>query len=644
MKQTMKLLKFISTDYFVVILDKVTTEESVRCIKCRSIIYANFDLLFQNITEEINDNTIKSLRDAFGTKPSGTFSGNTFDFGSFDQCLSVNHESNVDEIGQIIGKYCTVLIPYSQPQPIQPKFMPPGKTADVTLGIGVCFPNSCSNEQVLSFFISDVNATFSCTTLSENEFPIKPLQIIAILLFTLILLLIVSSTIYEISCISANYKKNSTLSAFSVYSNSIAIFTLKTSSDKEMKFVHGIRALSVIWIVICHTYMVSFWMVPAINANSIIEWFKNVDSMLIVSGAMGVDTFFLLSAMLMTLSVFRELDKTLKINIPLLYLKRYLRITVPFAAGILFTVSFLYYVSNGPLWDLTKLSAIDYCQDYWWSSLLFVQNYVNPGKMCFGHSWYLSAEIQLYFLSPVILYPIWKWRKRVITIITVLLIFSLCSVTIVFVLFIVYGFRASFMTNHQLRDQMTYYQTHARADSWFIGIILGFIIHQIKDRPLQMSKNILIAGWILSISTILAIIFAQYPLMQEDFNSNHILADAFYESLRHFCWCIAVSWIILACLLDYGGVVNKFLSLPVWMPISKLSYCIYLLHLPLQLIYLSSIRTPQYFTNYRAILKFFGDFSMAFVFAFVWALAFEYPVLNLIAIHLQKRKPTIPMR
>lgn len=81
---------------------------------------------------------------------------------------------------------------------------------------------------------------------------------------------------------------------------------------------------------------------------------------------------------------------------------------------------------------------------------------------------------------------------------------------------------------------------------------------------------------------------------------------------------------------------SSYLALPLWMPISKLSYCIYLLHLPLQLIYLSSIRTPQYFTNYRAILKFFGDFSIAFLFAFLWALAFEYPVLNLIAIHLQK--------
>lgn len=139
----------------------------------------------------------------------------------------------------------------------------------------------------------------------------------------------------------------------------------------------------------------------------------------------------------------------------------------------------------------------------------------------------------------------------------------------------------------------------------------------------------------LSILTILAIVFAQYPLMQEDFNSNHVIADALYESLRRLFWCIAMSWIIVTCLTDHGGVVNKFLALPVWTPISRLSYSIYLLHLPLQLIYLSSNRTPQYFSNYRAIFKFTGDFSMAFFFAFLWALAFEYPVLNLIAIHLQ---------
>lgn len=35
---------------------------------------------------------------------------------------------------------------------------------------------------------------------------------------------------------------------------------------------------------------------------------------------------------------------------------------------------------------------------------------------------------------------------------------------------------------------MTYYQTHSRADTWLIGIVLGFIIYQINDRPFKMSK------------------------------------------------------------------------------------------------------------------------------------------------------------
>jgi peptidoglycan/LPS O-acetylase OafA/YrhL len=51
-------------------------------------------------------------------------------------------------------------------------------------------------------------------------------------------------------------------------------------------------------------------MVPAINAEFIIDWIGSFSSMFLFSGFMGVDTFFMLSALLMTLSIFRELDKT----------------------------------------------------------------------------------------------------------------------------------------------------------------------------------------------------------------------------------------------------------------------------------------------------------------------------------------------
>lgn len=53
------------------------------------------------------------------------------------------------------------------------------------LGIGVCVPNSCSNEQIILLagnrlvFQNQTALIFSCTTLAQNEFPIKPLQISA---------------------------------------------------------------------------------------------------------------------------------------------------------------------------------------------------------------------------------------------------------------------------------------------------------------------------------------------------------------------------------------------------------------------------------------------------------------------------------
>lgn len=85
---------------------------------------------------------------------------------------------------------------------------------------------------------------------------------------------------------------------------------MKPSSPREMLFLHGIRSLSMISIVIGHTYMITYWFVPALNAHSLIDWVGDVSSMLILVGFMGVDTFFMLSSLLLTLSVFRELDKT----------------------------------------------------------------------------------------------------------------------------------------------------------------------------------------------------------------------------------------------------------------------------------------------------------------------------------------------
>lgn len=82
------------------------------------------------------------------------------------------------------------------------------------------------------------------------------------------------------------------------------------TSQKEIVFLHGIRSIAILGIVWGHTYSIDFWMAPLMNANGLLEHSGHPAVMLILSGYLGVETFFLLSSMLMSLSLFKELDRT----------------------------------------------------------------------------------------------------------------------------------------------------------------------------------------------------------------------------------------------------------------------------------------------------------------------------------------------
>ena len=119
------------------------------------------------------------------------------------------------------------------------------------------------------------------------------------------------STAYEVRCNIKQSKKNPLLSAFSVYTNSKIIMTMKPLAPKEMLFLHGIRSLAILWIVLGHTFNMGVWLSPSTNQTSLLESFKNFFTMILFSSYFGVNTFFMLSSLLLTLSFFRELDKTL---------------------------------------------------------------------------------------------------------------------------------------------------------------------------------------------------------------------------------------------------------------------------------------------------------------------------------------------
>lgn len=66
-----------------------------------------------------------------------------------------------------------------------------------------------------------------------------------------------------------------------------------------------------------------------------------------------------------------------RLNLPKIYFNRYMRYVPTLAVLLLFYVaSFQFLMVNGP--QIIYLEEqVEMCREYWWSSLLLVQNYVN---------------------------------------------------------------------------------------------------------------------------------------------------------------------------------------------------------------------------------------------------------------------------
>ena len=99
-----------------------------------------------------------------------------------------------------------------------------------------------------------------------------------------------------------------------------------------------------------------------------------------------------------------------------------------------------------------------------------------------------------------------------------------------------------------------------------------------------------------------------------------------YDTLGRNIWSLAVCYMIFACANNSGGPINEFLSLPMWQPLSRLSYAIYLIHSSITGITMSSLEVPPSFTAMSAFLNFISIFVLSALAAIPLVLAFQLPI------------------
>ena len=83
--------------------------------------------------------------------------------------------------------------------------------------------------------------------------------------------------------------------------------------------------------------------------------------------------------------------------------------------------------------------------------------------------------------------------------------------------------------------------------------------------------------WTISVVSMLLVLFVVHPnIIEKPYGASF---NILYQSTARIVWSLGLAYIIYSCTTSNGGIVNKFLSLHIFAPLSRLSYSAYLIHM-----------------------------------------------------------------
>ena len=90
-----------------------------------------------------------------------------------------------------------------------------------------------------------------------------------------------------------------------------------------------------------------------------------------------------------------------------------------------------------------------------------------------------------------------------------------------------------------------------------------------------------------------------------------------------------MGWVILACVKGAGGPVNTFLSWRAWAPLARMSYVMYLVHLPV-IDYYHSLPSYTVTINHPMVIYFLlWVLSVSALIAYICVIGFEMPLAHM---------------
>ncbi|CAK9821818.1 Nose resistant to fluoxetine protein 6 [Anthophora retusa] len=419
------------------------------------------------------------------------------------------------------------------------------------------------------------------------------------------------------------------LMSFSLYSNVLQIFN--TDSDNVQMF-HGMKFLGMTWIIMGHTLLYGDY----ITANKVVSYIMadSVIAQILSNTTFAVDTYFFISGFLLTLLYYKSLqgDKKpakLKTQVHQYFsslVKRYIRLTPPYAVMIMISILNFNWYEKVSLFYYSEEIHVK-CSTYWWRNLLYINNFFDWNELCLSWSWYLSNDMQFFMFGSFLMILSTRYFYAAVSLGAVSFISSV----------MINAYTAYSIDYIPTLDMQyatltwLYMRPWNRIPTYLIGMTTAHLLTK-WNYKLHLSHKVVALCWTLGAFCNLGILYATVnkylPL------SLSIL----YVGLNRIIWTIGISWVVIACCTNHGGVVNKFLSMKVWIPLGRLTYCAYLFNPFLIIsIYLYSAY-PTIVDVLTTGATFLGTVIVSYVCAIVLSITTEVPCIRILRLLVNRER------
>jgi peptidoglycan/LPS O-acetylase OafA/YrhL len=329
-----------------------------------------------------------------------------------------------------------------------------------------------------------------------------------------------------------------------------------------------------------------------------------------------------------------------------LYFHRLYRILPAYAFVLFMCWAFTKYLGNGPMWVFGDRINQD-CHKWWWTNLIFMNNYVLPdyeSNGCLPQTWYLAVDMQFFWFTPPIFFIYYKLSKIAGWVLLNLSI--VMTIVASAVIAHVKDYNVVGMANTTGTENYDIYiKPYCRAAPYALGLMCGLVLYtqrnyaktgKIYDTWALAIGNCFhnryfrYAGYLFGLFLINFFLFIQYNAYEDVDNGwtkwNHA-ENVLWYAFNRTCWGLGISLLLLPMLLGHWKVPAWFLSLDIWTPLARLTFCTYLVHINLGMVYVESINTAYWFNDLNITIDFFFLAFTAYSAAIPLTLAVESPFM-----------------